>query len=194
MVQTKRQVQKELTRQKIIDTAFRLYTLKGFATPTNIIAQEAGISHGAIFVHFHTREILQTCVLEMFTQEVGEKLHSLSVRGCDISDLLYAHIGVLEEYENFYKTLIVELSTLPSGTKTMLISLWSIMSNHLGVAIEQMQQIGKLKKIPLHIVFNMWMGLLHYYLQNSDLFAPDESVLKRCKNELVSSFIMLISK
>ncbi|GHV44392.1 TetR family transcriptional regulator [Clostridia bacterium] len=194
MPQTKRQAQKELTRQKIIDTAFRLYTVRGFATPTNTIAQEAGISHGAIFVHFPTREILQTCVLEMFTQKVGKKLHSLSVSGGDISDLLYAHIGVLEEYENFYKTLITELSTLPSGTKTMLISLQSIMSNHFGVVIEQGQQIGKFKNVPLHIVFNMWMGLLYYYLQNSDLFAPGGSVLKRCKNELISSFITLISK
>jgi len=193
-VQGKRRLQKEATRERIIKTAIAVYSSRGFSTPTAAIAREAGIAHGSIFVHFPTREILQQSVLERFAREVGDRLHKLSVRNSSIKELLYAHISALEDYESFYKRLISETSSLPRETKTLLVSVQSIMSHHLGVVIERGQKNGTVRDIPLHILFNMWIGLLHYYLQNSELFAPGASVLGRYKKELVNSFVKLISK
>ena len=193
-MQTKRQEQKVQTRQKILDTAFRLYAAEGFSTSTNLIAQEVGISHGAIFVHFPTHEDLQLRVLERFAQEAGDKLRDLSKAVGGISELLYAHIEVLEEYESFYKNLISEISKLPDETKMILISLQSETSLHFGAVIELEQRRGTIKYIPLHMLFNTWLGLLHYYLQNSELFTPGDSVLKHKKNELVNTFLSLISR
>ncbi|GHU94205.1 hypothetical protein FACS189479_06650 [Spirochaetia bacterium] len=53
---------------------------------------------------------------------------------------------------------------------------------------------GRIKKLPLHLMFNTWMGLVYYYLQNSEWFAPGQSVIKRRKNELVSFYMSLITK
>ena len=189
----KRQEQKVETRRRIIDTAYRLYGAGGFSTPTQVIARETGLSHGAIFVHFPTREALQLQVLEKFTQEIGDKLHAVSKSGGKISDLLYAQIGALEDYEAFYKKLISEISILPDETKTLLIGLHSVMSFHFGEVIEREKRNGRVKDIPLHVLFNTWLGLLHYYLQNSELFTSGDSVLKDRKKELVSNFILLIS-
>jgi AcrR family transcriptional regulator len=157
-----------------------------------MIAQKAGLAHGSIFVHFPTRENLQLAVLERFAQEFGGKLHKLSVSNCGITELLYAHIGILEKHEPFYKKAISEISSLPDETKTLLVSVQSIMSHHFGAVIKREQKT--IKDIPLHMLFNTWIGLVHYYLQNSELFAPGASVLKRCKNELVASFVSLISR
>lgn len=192
--QTKRQEQKELTRQRIIDTAFRIYAVKGFSTPTNIIAQEAEISHGTIFVHFPTKEILQQYVLEQFAGEVGNELHNLSTTSEDISELLYAHISILQKYEAFYKKMILEITLLPSETKEILVSIQSTMSWHFSIVVDQLQKHGLIKDIPLHMLFNTWIALVHYYLQNSDLFAPDTSVLERYSDELINTFVTLISK
>ena len=189
----KRQEQKVQTRRKILDTAFRLYGAGGFSTPTHVIAQETGLSHGAIFVHFPTREALQLQVLERFTQEIGDKLHEISKTGGRISEMLYAHIGVLEEYELFYKKLISEISILPDETKTLLIGVHSVMSFHFGEVVKRERRKGRVKNIPLHILFNTWLGLLHYYLQNSELFTRGDSVLKDRKKELVNNFLILIS-
>lgn len=194
MVQTKRQEQKVFTRQKIIDTAFRLYSDNGLSTTTNTIAQEAGISHGTIFVHFPTREILQHSVLEQFANEVGNKLHGISISNGTIAELLYEHVRVLEDYEAFYKNVVLDTSRLPEKDKILLVTMQSIIAHHLSVLVEKEQQKGTVKDIPLHMVFNTWLALLHYYLQNSEMFAPGESVLVRCKGELVESFIKLISK
>lgn len=194
MSQTKRQEQKELTRQRIIDTAFRIYAVKGFSTSTNIIAQEAEISHGTIFVHFPTKEILLQYVLEQFASEVGNELHNLSTTSEDISELLYAHISILQKYEAFYKKMILEITLLPSETKEILVSLQSKMSWHFSIVVDQLQKHGLIKDIPLHMLFNTWIALVHYYLQNSDLFAPDTSVLERYSDELINTFVTLISK
>ena len=50
-----------------------------------------------------------------------------------------------------------------------------------------------MRKLPIHLLFNTWLGLVHYYLMNADLFAPGESVLSRYQDELVSHFLALIS-
>lgn len=194
MARTMRQEQKEQTRQKILETAFILYSKHGFKTTTNAIAQEAGVAHGSIFVHFPKRDELQLYVLKKFAQEVGVKLHTLSVNDFDISVLLHEHIRVLEKYESFYRNMLTELATLPAEAKTVLVSLQSVMSLHFGTVIKQAQKAGTIKDIPLHMLFNTWLGLLHYYLQNGELFAPGASVLKRCGDELVDTFVTLISK
>jgi len=193
-VQGKRRLQKEATREHIIKTAMAAYSTGGFSIPTAAIAEEAGLAHGSIFVHFPTREILQISVLERFAREAGEKLHKLSVSDSNIAELLYAHINTLEDYELFYKKLISEISSLPQDTKILLASIQSIMSHHFSIVIKREQENGTIKNIPTYMLFNIWIGLLHYYLQNSEMFAPGESVLKKCKKELVNSFVKLVSK
>jgi AcrR family transcriptional regulator len=194
MIQGKRQLQKETTREKIIQTAMRLYLENGISTTTDSVAREAGLSHGAVFVHFSTSEDLQIHVLERFTQEIGDKMHNLSVIGGDLQSLLLAHLSILEEYEHFYTDLILNISTLPEDVGNMLISLQSILSFHFSLAIERARLEGTMKNIPLHMMFNTWLGLVHYYLLNACFFAPGESVLKRYEKELVDNFMVLISK
>ncbi|MDR2698484.1 MAG: TetR/AcrR family transcriptional regulator [Candidatus Methanoplasma sp.] len=192
--QGKRQLQKEATRERILRTAAAVYSERGFATPTNVITQEAGISHGSLFVHFSTREDLQISVLERFAQEVCDELHDLSVNNGSVEEMLRAHIGVLKNYELFYRNLVSETALLPRETRTLLVSVQSAMSHHFGTAVEQGQRNGTVKDLPLHMLFNIWIGLLHYYLQNGDLFAPGSSVLEQCGDELANSFSKLISK
>jgi hypothetical protein len=121
-------------------------------------------------------------------------LHELSKSTDKLSELLYAHIAILEKYEPFYIKLISEISSLPEETRTLLISVHSVMSFHFGEVVEREKKKGRIKNIPLHILFNTWLGLLHYYLQNSELFTDGNSVLKRRKEELVKNYILLITR
>jgi len=191
--QGRRRLQKEATREHIIKTATAVYARRGFSAPTSVIAQEAGLSHGSIFVHFPTRESLQLSVLERFAHDLGDSLHGLSLSGGGIEELLHAHVRVLKAYEPFYKNVISEASSLPQETMSLLISVQSAASYHIGAAIEEGKREGAVKDIPLSMLFNAWMGLLHYYLQNSELFAPGASVLDRYEDELVDGFVRLIS-
>jgi AcrR family transcriptional regulator len=190
----KRQLQKEKTREHIMETALRVYAEQGFSVPVGVIAQEAGLAHGSVFLHFPTKEDLLYGTLELFFKGLAEKMHDLSEPGGDLATLLKGFLSVIEEHEALYKHLIMEIHALPPGTRDVLISLSSVNAHHFETAVKREIRRGGIKKLPLHLMFNTWMGMVHYYLQNSEWFAPEESVNKRHKNELVNFYMKLIKK
>ena len=189
-----RQKQKAQTRIKIINAAIRVYSEKGFSVPTTAIAKEAEVSHGTLFVHFPTVESLLLCLLDVFSRDIINELHLLSHHDNDIIILLGQHIDVLIKYEDFYKRLVKEAVYLPGEAKNTFIEIQSMVSISFLQAIEQDIKEGKIKNIPFHMLFNTWLGLIHYYLLNSDLFSPHGSVLQRYKSTLVECFITLIKQ
>ena len=190
----KRKLQKVQTRERIIAAALKVYSEQGFSSPTTVIADEAQVSHGSIFVHFPTVESLFLCLLNDFSQDINRELHSLSEYGNDITKLLEMHIDILIKHEGFYKRLTKEAVYLPEEAKNTFINIQSTVSIHFLQALEQEISAGKIKPIPFHMIFNTWLGLIHYYLLNGELFAPRESVLTCYKNALIECFMTLIKQ
>jgi len=190
----KRRLQKAQTREKIITAAMKVYSEYGFSAPTTVIAKEAHVSHGSIFVHFPTVECLLICLLEVFSKDINTEIHSLSEYSNEIAILLDMHINVLIKYESFYTRLIKEAVYLPDEAKNTFIVIQSTLSVHFLEALKQDITGGKIKDVPFHMIFNTWLGLVHYYLLNGDLFAPHDSVLQRYKNTLIECFIALIKQ
>ena len=190
----KRQLQKNQTREKIITAALKIYSDQGFSASTTAIANEAKIAHGSIFVHFPTVESLLSCLLDSFSQDLTIELHSLRESGDDLEKLLAMHIDVLVKHEGFYKRLTKEAVYLPEEAKNTFINIQSTVSIHFLQALEKEIKAGKIKPIPFHMLFNTWLGLIHYYLLNGELFAPRESVLIRHKNTLIECFMALIKQ
>ena len=190
----KRQLQKEQTREKIIAAAIKVYSEHGFSAPTSAIAEESQVSHGSIFVHFPTVENLLICLLDSFSQDINNELHTLSKSTGNIKKLLIIHINVLIRHEHFYKRLITEAVYLPEEAKNTFIAIQSTVSIHFMQALEHEMSSGKIKAVPFYMLFNTWLGLIHHYLLNGELFAPRESVLKRHKNTLINCFMALIKQ
>jgi len=188
-----RKLQKEQTKERIVAAAIKVYSEQGFSTPTTAIADEAHVSHGSIFVHFPTVESLLMCLLDSFLQDITVELHSLC-ESDDIEKLLAMHIDVLIKHEDFYKRLTREASYLPEEAKNTFIAIQSTVSIHFLQALEHEISVGKIKDIPFHMLFNTWLGLIHYYLLNGELFAPHDSVLTRYKNKLIECFMALIKQ
>lgn len=190
----KRQLQKEQTREAIITAAFKVYSEHGFSASTSVIADEAHVSHGSIFVHFPTVETLLICLLETFSKDINIELHSLAESGGNIAKLLDMHINAMIKYEDFYKRLIKEAVYLPDEAKNTFIAIQSTVSIHFFQALEHEVNTSEIKDLPLHMLFNTWLGLVHYYLLNNDLFAPGDSVLRRHKSNLINCFLALIKQ
>ena len=188
----KRSLQKSQTREKIINAAIKVYSEHGFSAPTTLIAREAQVSHGSIFLHFPTVEDLLICLLESFSRDMTSDLHSLSESGKKIAKLLGLHINTLIKHEGFYKRLVTEAVYLPEEAKNTFIAIQSTVSIHFLQALESEMSEGKIKDVPFHMLFNTWLGLVHYYLLNGDIFAPGESVLTRYKKTLIKCFLSLI--
>lgn len=191
---TQRERQKEQTKRLLLDTAMELFGKQGFlATRAADIAQAAQVSHGTVFAHFATQEVLLTAVIEEFGSGLTIRLHELAGASSTVDEVLSAHLQGLAEHEAFYTWLVMESRMLPQVARTTLMGIQSVVSYHLGqVALREMAQ-QKLKPIAPHLLFNTWIGLVHYYLVNHDWFAPGASIIQTRQEELICHFKHLLS-
>jgi AcrR family transcriptional regulator len=194
MRESQRKIRKEQTRVHLIMVSLTELAKEGLvSTTTASIAQAAGVSHGTVFVHFPTRDALLSAVIEEFGNRVIPRLHELISSGGGVRDILEAHIQGLTEFESFYTRLVMERHLLPENAKNVLLMIQTAISFHLTQAAESEMAKGKIRRIPLHLLFNTWLGLVHHYLSNSDLFAPDGPILPRYGRELLEHYMNLIS-
>lgn len=190
-----RETQKRKTRGRILDAAIRVFAREGIlASTTAAVAKEAGISHGSLFAHFGSQEGLIVAVIEDFGRAAALRLHELAGEGAGTRAVLEAHLQGIREREDFYARLVVEAPALPANARRSLILIQTAISFHLSPAIEADTRAGRVKAMPLALLFNTWLGLIHHYLANRELFAPGASVIERRGGELLDHFMSLISK
>ena len=194
MQNAKRQLQKDQTRKKIVDAAFKVYTENGFTASTSAIAKEAGVAHGSIFLHFPTLNDLLLHIVKDFVNRISAKLHNLSEVNENIEGFFDAHIDILSDYEEFYIRLLTEMVLLPKEAKAAFATIQTGLAFNFNKIMNREIDDGILKRLPPHILFHTWVGLVHYYLQNKDIFSPDGSVLKRYKKQLIFTYCELMRK
>ncbi|MGL6201918.1 MAG: TetR/AcrR family transcriptional regulator [Lachnospiraceae bacterium] len=189
----KRQLQKENTRRRIISTAYQVYAKQGFSATTSTIAKEAGLSHGTIFVHFPTLNDLLSCLIDDFGHTLALETHHLAENNNSIEKLLQAHLDILSKHEDFYIRLISERSLLPEEVQLTFANAQSTIAIHFNMIFEREIKNQTIKNtVPVYMLFNTWMGLVHYYLTNKDFFSPETPLLIRYKSELIKTFLNLI--
>lgn len=194
-MKSQRQQQKESTRRIIIEAALEQFAKDGLvAARTSDIAAAAKVSHGSIFAHFPTRENLVDAVIEDFGMRVTSRLHELVNETCNIKEVFEAHLMGLREHEKFYTRLVSEAKLLSESSRNSLIMIQSAISFHISQISQREMEAGTIRKMPVDLLFNTWIGLVHHYLMNDDLFAPEGSVLEKYSNQLVEHYYNLISK
>lgn len=187
--------QKAQTRGRLVDKAIEVFARDGLVTTRTIdIARAAGVSHGTVFLHFPTREDLLFSVLESFCERVARRMHELVGAKGSLREVLAAHLQGIEENEDFYARLVMEGHLLPKGARSMLIGIHTAISKHLGIVVKKEIKAGAIPPLPLHLVFNGWIGLVHRYLIDKDIFAPEGSVIARYGRELLDFYIFLLTK
>ena len=184
---------KQQTRSQLIETALEVMAERGInATRTVDVAVRAGVAHGTVFLHFPTREDLVVAVVDRHVEAVAARLHELAGDGVAVDDVLSAHLAGLREHEAFYSRLVMEGPLLPPLARATLLGIQSAISAHLAQAAERAMAAGVVREMPVHLLFNTWLGLVHHYLSNRELFAPGESVLERWGPTLLDHYLGLL--
>ena len=191
---TNRQIQKENTRQKLLNVALTEFEQRGImATRMSDIASAAGVSHGTVFAHFETQEALITAVIEDTGIKIVRRTHELAQDSGGLRQVLASHLEGIQEFEAFYTRLVIEARGLPIIARETLISIQSAISFHISQAAQREMNLGSILPMPISLLFNTWVGLVHYYLTNGDLFAPGDSVIDRYGSTLLDHFMNLVS-
>jgi AcrR family transcriptional regulator len=190
-----RQQQKENTRRKLLDTALEVFSRNGITTTRmSDVAEAAGVSHGTVFLHFETQDALISAVIEDFGFRMASRTHELAGGSGSVKEILAAHLRGIGEHEGFYTRLIIETSHLPPAARNALTGIQSAISFHISQAAEREMAAGTIKRMPVALFFNTWVGLVHYYLSNKDQFAPDGSIIETCGPLLLEHYMNMISR
>ncbi|ARN91987.1 hypothetical protein AZI11_03225 [Levilactobacillus brevis] len=189
-----REQQKTATRQKILTAAATIYAEQGFTASTLSIAQAAHIAHGTIFVHFSTVPQLLTALVTAFDQQLGAEANTMVRTNEGLPALLAIHLTILSQHEDFYCRLISDRNQLPSTAQLALDNLQTTMAHHFMMALDQTRQVQAIKPLSAYLLWHTWLGLIHEYLLNKDLFAPNEPLIPRYRDELIDTYLALIQK
>jgi len=190
MKQSKRQQQKENTRAALIRTAYAVFSEKGIlATRMSDIAQAAGVSHGTVFLHFDTQEALISSVVAYYCGKIAARTHELSDACCTLRELLTAHLKGIGEFEPFYTRLVIENRLLPPGARDAWVKVQSEIALHFSRATVLEAECADKDST---LLFNTWVGMVHYYIVNSDIYAPEGGVIERYGERLVSFFMSMV--
>jgi AcrR family transcriptional regulator len=185
----KREQQKLETKEKIIRVATFLFSSTGFRDVSTLdIAHGAMVSHGTIFAHFKSREELVYTVIEIFGSNLLSRMNSLVEKDSTLEQVVALHLSSLMDTEDFYRELIIEAPNLPPKARTGFIAIQS------GISDIICKSVDKTINLQLNHLFSTWSSLLHYYLSNRDIFAPNASILEKRGKEITRLFMELVSK
>ncbi|SEU28292.1 TetR/AcrR family transcriptional regulator [Paenibacillus sp. NFR01] len=190
---SQRHAQKQQTRERLIAAALEMFAGRGFAAvKTADIALAAQVSHGTVFAHFATREQLLEAVIAEFGRRITVRLHELAAEGGSLRAVLAAHLQGIREHEALYTRMIAEAQLLGDGCRNALVMIQSAIAFHILQIAERGMDEGLIRRQPPELLFNTWLGLIHHYLLNGDLFAPGGSVVERYGELLLEHYIGLI--
>lgn len=188
-----RKEQKEQTRASLIQQAEALFSRNGISnTTTADIAKANHVSHGALFVHFATREDLVLAVVASFGDRLSAEMGQRFEDDMSLKDLLKAHIQVLSDYEDFYMRLISESQSLHRHIRSIVYAMNASLSYRFYRAAQKLMKDGKIKKISQPEFFNTWMALINYHVMNRDLFSEKKPILAEIGEEVLRHFFNLI--
>lgn len=189
----KREQQRQQTRATILSAAERIYASNGFVqSSTQLIAKEAGVAHGTVFLHFQSQEKLILAVINVLGTDITTRIHESSEQSHSLADVLWSHLTAIEIHESIYSHLIMDMPQLPKEAQQTVIGIQSIIAHHFDQVLNQLKKEKQMKDLPISFIFNTWIGLIHYYLTNRGLFAPHGSVLAIYKDELILNFLKLL--
>ena len=188
-----RQEQKAATRDRLVNAAMALFARKGIVqTTTADIAKSIRMSHGVVFLHFPKRDDLVIAVIDEFGRRLGVEFRQALEQDLGLRAVLRAHLRVLAEFEPFYARLVTEAPLLPPKVRSTLLMLHAAVSQRLFLALERERKAGRARRLERPLLFNTWIGLVHHYLVNRDLFATGDSVISEHGDALVQHLMTLV--
>ena len=189
-----RKMRKEHTRELLLRSAIEEFASRGIAaTKTVDIARAAGVAHGTVFIHFPTREDLLNSVIDQFGKEIGAEFRKLSQKGGGVREVLAAHLAIVRKFEPFYAQIVVEGPLLPRLARNNIFLIQTGIALYLEEALARDVEKKLVRRLPVHLLLNTWIGTLNYYLTNRDKFSPGRSVIDEHGAELLDHFMSGIS-
>jgi len=160
------------TRSHIIEAAYRLFVDKGYnATPLREISQQAGVTVGAVYNHFNTKEDIWVAVIQ--EKHPYHKILPLiqSVQGESVADILRSSarllVGELLNRPDLFNLIFIEIVEFKA---VHIPEIYQAIVPHLARLPGLFEgKKGRMRKIPDPILLRSFVGLFFSYYITSVL-------------------------
>src|SRR5262245_52529231 len=143
---------KRVTGGRLREASVRLCAKHGFLRVRTLdVARAAGVSHGAVFKHFPSRDALVIETIALVGRRLTDRLHELAQTGAGLRQALTAYLKCVAENETLYARLVTEAPHLPARARRAWIGVQSAVCVHLSRAVEEETRRGTIRPMPLHL-------------------------------------------
>lgn len=155
---SRRDERKARSREAILSTARELIAAGGLAaTSTQKVALAAGLSHGALFVHFPRREDLLAALVAAFAADFEADLGPPAA-GLDAE--LALQLERLGAQETLYTRLLAEETALPAPARESLRALERALAARVAAAFAADRPRLGLRALSPRLVAAAWLAML----------------------------------
>jgi len=160
---------KSATRQRILQTARRLFADNGFdATTSRDIAHAAGIAAGTLFNYFPTKETVLACLAAEALAEVPEPTESAASLDEALFGLIAAGLRKLKPFRRHLPVLL-ETALSPLAIKTPHESAAALRTSQLEAvaALAAADGLAPLSPTALQLYWTLYTGVLTFWAADS---------------------------
>lgn len=192
-------------REQILQTAFDLFSHKGFSgTTTRDIARAAGVSEAMVFKHFSSKDELYGALLE--AKKCHEGLTEFPWEG---NEDLIAAMEKKDDFGVFYHFAYQAMNKHQQDIAFMRMIFYSALEEHemaekffkdfvgeiynfLGGYIKARQKDGAIRKLDPRIVVRAFMGMMIHHSLNNILWDKKRALLDISNEEAARNFAEII--
>lgn len=165
---------KEDTKEKILTTAYTLFSLKGFESCSmNDIAKEANVNKASIYYHFPSKEGVYEAVIKGILEGFYQRVFTAVTKEQTPQDKLYAFIYAFgENFKNNQHMAPLMLRELASNGENLSVDVKAILARNMTL-LQSILDLGKeqgiFKEHPLFVIYLMIVGTMNMYTSTSKL-------------------------
>ena len=165
---------KEDTKEKILTTAYTLFSLKGFESCSmNDIAKEANVNKASIYYHFPSKEGVYEEVIKGILEGFYQRVFIAVTKEQTPQDKLYAFIYAFgENFKNNQHMAPLMLRELASNGENLSADVKAILARNMTL-LQSILDLGKaqgiFKEHPLFVIYLMIVGTMNMYTSTSKL-------------------------
>lgn len=192
-------------REQILQTAFDLFSRKGFSgTTTKDIARAAGVSEAMVFKHFGSKDELYGALIEAKTCNDG-----LSKRPWEENEPMTEAMANKDDFGVFYHFALKALTKHQQDIAFMRMIFYSALEEHviaekffkefvgeiyrfMGGYIKERQKDKAFRKVDPRIVVRAFMGMMIHHSLNNILWDKNRTLLDITNEEAAKNFAEII--
>jgi AcrR family transcriptional regulator len=175
--------QREATITRLTEIARQVFTEQGYANAaTEDIVAQAGVTRGALYHHFGSKEGLFLAVVEAVQQDVGQRVEAAAAPHADVWDQLLAgcaaFLGASRDPQ-VQRIMLLDAPAVLGWTVWRELDARYSMSA-LRAALAELMTNGQLMPLPLDALTHLLSGAMNeaalWVAQSADPHALDEAV------------------